>query len=629
MKELAQKIVELVGGVDNVVGLTHCVTRLRFQLKDESVAQTKELEAMPDVISVQRKGGQYQVVVGGKVGKVYQEIIRQHPNLSTEQVVEKDNDQSLINRLLNTISAILIPSLAPIVGGGMLKGFLFALTSFKLLDGQGDTAIILTIMSDAMFYFFPFLLAVSSARKFKTNDYMALTLAGVLMYPSLIAAATEGAITNYKFLGFIPILVVNYSSSIIPIILSVWLLSYVYRFLEKYIPDMVTVIFTPLLTLMIVVPIMLSVLAPLGYYAGEYVALGIESLINFSPLLAGFVIAGSRPLLVLMGMHHAIRPLTQQQISTYGYSTLSSMNFMSTMAQATAALAIYLVIKDKKMKQVALSSTVSGYLGITEPALYGILVKYRAAFIGASLGGGIGGAVGAVLGGKALAMVMPSILSLPVYLNDTAMGFLLGMVVSIVSTFVITLFLAKSFFKVNEAEVVMDTEQGEAEAYVIHSPAAGTVYPLSDVNDPAFSKGLMGKGNAILAAQDEIVSPVNGVVQVVFKTKHAIGLRSQEGVEVLIHVGIDTVELEGQGFTALCKEGDQVTVGTPLLKVDRQLLEEKGYDPSVIVVITNSDAYLAVLEIDQQKEVRAGDMMINVVPEKSQSIAQALVSEQA
>lgn len=620
MQDLAKKIITFVGGDENINSLTHCVTRLRFNLKNESKAQTKELEELDGVMGVQRQGGQYQVIIGGKVGKVYAEIIKMLPRLDDYDGQEETSGEkdSLLNRLINTLSAILVPSLAPIVGGGMLKGFLFMLTSLEWADPESGTMFVLNMTGDAMFYFFPFLLAVSSARRFKTNEYMALSLAGVLMYPTLLNVALAGEMTNVQFFGFLPVPVVNYSSSILPIILAVWLLSYVYRFFEKVIPSMITVIFTPLLTLLLMVPVMLVVLAPIGFYVGEYIAQGIEALINFSPLVSGFVIGASRPLLVLMGMHHAIRPITQQQIATYGYSTMGPMNFMSTMAQATAAFAIYFLISNKKMKQVALSSTVSGYLGITEPALYGVLVKYKAAFVGASLGGGIGGAVGALLGAKSMAPVMPSVLSIPVFLNDGAAGFIIGLFVTLIATFLITFLLAKSVLKIDDQLETSKVKEGQIvkgqNVVTIGAPVSGTVYPISDVADQTFSKELVGKGIAIMPDEDRIISPVDGTVTIAFKTKHAIGLTTKEGVELLIHVGLDTVELEGEHFELLCKQGQTVHIGTPLIQFDRKKISELGYDISVIVVVTNSDEYLSVLALDDQRKITEEETLITIVP---------------
>lgn len=602
-KKLAQEIVKLVGGELNINSVTHCITRLRFQLKDSDKVADKKIAALEDVMGSQYQGGQYQIIIGGKVGKVYKEVAKILPRLAGGEV-EIEDKKSIGTQIVDTLSAILIPSLAPIVGGGMLKGFLFLLSTFAWIDVEGGTYYLLNIASDCMFYFFPFLLAVSAAKRFKTNEYMALSLAGALMYPSLLEVAKVGEVANFKFLNVLTIPVLNYSGSIVPIILSVWLLSYVYRFMEDHVPAMVTIMFTPLLTLLVVTPIMLFAIAPLGFYIGEYVAIGIGWLIDFSPWLAGFVVGVTRPFLVLTGMHHAIRPITQQQIATYGFSTLGPMNFMSTMSQAAAALAVYLLIKDKKMKQVSLSATISGFLGITEPALYGVLTKHRFAFIGASLGGGIGSAVAAMLGARGYAPAMPSILSIPVYLGDRSLGFFIGFIVTVVSTVLLT-FLFSKILREKDELVETGTELSQLGVF---SPAEGKIMPMSEVADETFSSGVIGKGVAIQPTSNEIVSPVKGVVQTVFPTKHAIGLVSDEGAEILIHVGIDTVKLNGEGFDLHCQEGQEVQVGDHLLSFDREALEEAGYDVTVLTIVTNTEKYPMISEesigtIAQQQKI--------------------------
>ncbi|MBP1044348.1 PTS glucose transporter subunit IIA [Vagococcus sp. BWB3-3] len=603
-KKLAQEIVRLVGGELNINSVTHCITRLRFQLKDQDKVDKKALEQLDDVMGSQYQGGQYQIIIGGKVGKVYREVAKILPRLAGGEVAEDGTKKSVGTQLVETLSAILIPSLAPIVGGGMLKGFLFLLANFSWIDVEGGTYYLLNIASDCMFYFFPFLLAVSAAKRFKTNEYMALSLAGVLMYPSILEVAKVGEVANFKFLNIFTIPLLNYSGSIVPIILAVWLLSYVYRYLEEHVPAMVTIIFTPLLTLLIVIPVMLFAIAPLGFYIGEYIAIGLGWLIDFSPWLAGFVVGVSRPFLVLTGMHHAIRPITQQQIATYGFSTLGPMNFMSTMSQAAAALAIYLIIKDKKMKQISLSATISGFLGITEPALYGVLTKYRSAFVGASLGGGIGSAVAAMLGAKGFAPAMPSVLSIPVYLGEGAVGFFIGFVVTVVATVFLTFFFSKLWRDKEEVEALgTDAQLG------VYSPTDGTVMPMAEVADETFSSGVIGKGVAICGTGNEIVSPVNGTIKTVFKTKHAIGVVSDEGLEILIHVGLDTVKLNGEGFHLFCEEGQRVKVGDRLLTFEREVMEAAGYDLTVLTIVTNTEKYPKISEevagdsISQQEKI--------------------------
>ncbi|WP_314063621.1 beta-glucoside-specific PTS transporter subunit IIABC [uncultured Vagococcus sp.] len=606
-KKLAEKIIKLVGGEVNINSVTHCITRLRFQLKKPEKVDRHELEKLDDVMGSQYQGGQYQIIIGGKVGKVYNEVANMLPKLVGGEVEEETVKQSLGTQIIETLSAILVPSLAPIVGGGMLKGFLFLLSTFSWIDVEGGTYYLLNIASDCMFYFFPFILAVSAAKRFKTNEYMALSLAGALMYPSILEVAKVGEVSNFKFLTLFSIPLLNYSGSIVPIILSVWLLSYVYRFTEEHMPSMVTIIFTPLLTLLIVIPIMLFGIAPLGFYIGEYIAIGIGWLIDVSPWLAGFVIGASRPFLVLTGMHHAIRPITQQQIATYGFSTMGPMNFMSTMAQASAALAVYVFIKDKKMKQVSLSATISGFLGITEPALYGVLTKYRSAFIGAALGGGIGGAVGAMLGAKGYAPAMPSVLSIPVYMGKGSIGFFIAFAITVLSTVVITVIFNR-ILKEGEAATMEDVAQ-----LGIFSPVGGNLVPMSEVNDETFSSGVMGKGMAIRPTSNEIVSPVNGVINTIFKTKHAIGLISDEGVEILIHVGVDTVKLDGKYFQLVCEEGQKVRVGDPLLRFERQKIISAGYDSTVITIVTNAESYPTILEVANGKITKKQKIMTMTV----------------
>ena len=614
---LAREIIELVGGQSNIQSLTHCVTRLRFNLKDDSKADDKKIESLENIMGVQQRGGQYQIIIGPKVSQVYKSIIKEIPILSeNNSKISNKKRESLVNRMINALSAILVPSLPPIIGGGMLKGFLYLATTLKWTSPNSGTMQVLNIAADAMFYFFPFLLAVSSAHFYRTNEYMAATLAGVLLYPTLIAAATAGKVTQIMFLGFLPIPIFNYSQSVLPIILSVWFLSYIYRYLEDHLPSMITVIFTPLISLIVVVPIMLFCIAPLGFYIGDYVAKGLQILIDFSPLLAGAIAGGLRPILVLTGMHHALRTLTIQQISTYGYSTLAAMNFMSTMAQASAALAIYFIVKSKKMKQISLSATISGFLGITEPALYGVLVKYRAAFVGACIGGACGAGVGAAMGAKAMAMVMPSVLSVPVFLNDKTLGFLIGAIVSVISTLIITYLLSKTVLKIDEVQT-KNTESSvtNLNSFEIKSPVNGDVYLTEDIPDETFSKELMGKTVAIMPKDGKIVAPITGKIKMVFKTKHSIGLFSDDlGVEVMIHVGVDTVNLNGQYFDCLVKEGDHVKVGQQILKFDLNKIKENKYDPTVILVVTNSEDYFSVLTPSDSKPIKSGDPLIEIVP---------------
>lgn len=615
-KELAKKIIELVGSEKNINSLTHCVTRLRFVLKDENKANTKEIERLDGVLGVQKKAGQYQVIVGSKVNKVYQEITSM-TNLSAE--VEDDTDdknKSVITRVLETLSAILIPSLPPIIGGGMIKGFLFMFWGFGWIEWGSDIFNLLNIMSDCMFYFYPFLLAVSAAKKFKTNAYMALSLAGVLMHPT-IYEGINAWLKSFSVFG-IPFQYLDYNSSVIPIILSVWIMSYVYRFFEKRIPDIISIIFTPMLTLIIMVPLVLAGIAPLGYFAGEYIALGVQALIDFNPIVAGFVVGALRPFTVFTGTHHAVRAIVSQQLATYGYTTIGAMNYMSTMAQAAAPLAVYFVLRNrnKKMSDLSLSSAVSGFLGVTEPGLYGVIVKYKVAFIATSIGGGIGAAIASAFGAAEYGMVMSSLVTIPATIGEGFMGIVIGLPTAIIVTMAIIFIFKNKLIEQDGSEeiAIQETkEETDDRVLLINSPVEGRVKPLSELEDDTFAKELIGKGIAISPVSDDIYSPVNGVITSLFPTKHAIGIQADNGLEILIHVGIDTVNLNGECFESNIKQGDKISKGQKILTFNREEIQNKGYSTDVIVVITNSNNYLDVFPNTKVENVTTTDRLLQVI----------------
>ncbi|MCH4283905.1 MULTISPECIES: beta-glucoside-specific PTS transporter subunit IIABC [Bacillota] len=622
-EELAKLILENVGGAKNIKNLTHCVTRLRFTLYDDKKANKKTIENLDGVLGVQEQGGQFQVIVGSKVNKVYQELIG-NPQLALSEDGPKETGKkkSVISNILETISSILIPSLPPVIGGGMIKGFLFMFWEFGWIEWGSDIFNLLNIISDGMFYFYPFLLAVSAAKRFKTNPYMALAIAGSMMHPTIYEGINAG-LKSLKVIGSIGVPYLDYNSSVIPIILSVWVMSYVYRFFEKKIPDIVSVIFTPMLTLVIVIPVCMIMICPLGYYIGEYIAQGVQVLIDFSPIVAGFVIGAIRPFTVLTGTHHAVRAIVSQQLATYGYTTIGAMNYMSTMAQAAAPLAIYFVLRkhNEKMKNLSLSAAVSGFLGVTEPGLYGIIVKYKVAFIATMIGGGIGGAISSVFGSAEYAMVMSSLITIPATFGNGFMGIIIGLPASIIITMAI-IFVFKN--KVIEEDQGVDTSKAEEmikpkisvnmddKLLKLNAPTKGEICALQDLSDETFAKEMMGKGIAILPQDNQICAPADGIITALFPTKHAIGMKTKDGLEVLIHIGIDTVNLNGKYFEAKVNIGDTVVQGQTLIVFDYQKVAEEHYDTHVIMVITNSDDYLDIFS-NQKIETVTKDMDILTV----------------
>ena len=619
-EELAKVILELVGGKRNVRNLTHCVTRLRFTLFDDKKADKKSIENLDGVLGVQEQGGQFQVIIGSKVNKVYQELAAMVDLSENKEDGTQGKKKSFVSNLLETISSILIPSLPPVIGGGMIKGFLFMFWEFGWIEWGSDIFNLLNIVSDGMFYFYPFLLAVSAAKRFQTNPYMALAIAGSMMHPTIYEGINAG-LESLKLFGSIGVPYLDYNSSVIPIILSVWIMSYVYRFFEKKIPDIVSVIFTPMLTLILVIPVCLVMICPLGFYIGEYIAKGIQVLIDFSPILAGFVIGAIRPFTVLTGTHHAVRAIVSQQLATYGFTTIGAMNYMSTMAQAAAPLAIYFVLRkhNEKMKNLSLSAAVSGFLGVTEPGLYGIIVKYKVAFIATMIGGGIGGAISAVFGAAEYAMVMSSIITIPATFGEGFTGIVIGLPVSILVTMLI-IFLWKN--KILEEDEVIDSAKIEEtikpkmtvnmddKVLTLYAPVKGKLCAMHTLNDETFAKELMGKGIAIKPEDGTIYAPIDGEVTAMFPTKHAIGIRSEDGVEILIHVGIDTVKLNGEHFSEIVHMDEHIKQGQKLLQFDDKELEKEGYDNHVIMIVTNTDDYLDVFPNDKcQSVTKENDVM--------------------
>ena len=617
--ELAQHILDGVGGAANVTSVTHCVTRLRFVLKDERRANTSDIEALDGVLSVQQQAGQYQVIVGAKVNAVFREVMKLAPGIDGEDEAapkQSSEKKSVITNILETLSAILIPSLPPIIGGGMLKGFLYMFWGFGWISMESPAFTLLDIMSDCMFYFYPFLLAVSAAERFRTNKYMALALAGALMSKSILNGV-GGDAASFS-VGFITIPYLDYSASVIPIILNVWIMSYVYRFFEKRIPEIVSVIFTPMLTLVVMVPLALAVVAPIGYSVGEWLAVGIQNLIDFSPVVAGFVIGALRPLTVFTGTHHAVRAIVAQQLATYGYTTIGAMNYMSTMAQAAAPLAVYLVLRksNKKMADISLSSSLSGFLGVTEPGLYGVIMKYKVAIAATCIGGGIGAAIAASFGAAEYGMVMSSIVTIPATMGDGFMGVVIGLPVSIVATMAIIFAFRGQLLKedgVENADAAALSALGEGKTTVattvqsdvadneeerilaVESPCSGTVKPIDFAGRDFANK----VGIALCDAEGPVSAPVAGTV--VSASKREIVVGGSNGLRVKIDALGETNALSVRdGIIGL-----SVAAGEVLASLSGSTL--------LALCVENANEYLDAFPCTNRTKVVAGDTVVQVI----------------
>ncbi|MEH7735231.1 beta-glucoside-specific PTS transporter subunit IIABC [Bacillus pumilus] len=608
-KELAQEIVNLIGGTENISQSWHCITRLRFNLNDESQVKVDELKTLDGVLGAQFQSGQFQVIIGAKVAEVYEEIDHLVGHSSNESApVKNTSKMNPIEVVFDVISGIFTPILPAIVGSGLIKGIMALLVSLGWLTETSATYQVLQIFSNAVFYFLPFLIAYSAAKKFKTRESLALALAGILLYPVMIEGAAKGA-DPLSFLG-LSIPLNNYTSSVLPIILGVLLLSFVDKWITKAIPKSLSIVFTPVLSLMITAPLTLAFIAPIGNVSGQYLEIFFTSLFNFAGPIAGLLMGGLMPLIVLTGMHYAFFPSTLASFEKVGYDImLLPMNFIANMAQAGAVLGVIIRTKRVETRSLALSTLLPSFFGITEPAIYGVTLRLKKPFYASLIGGAVGGCFYGLFSVKTTAFSIPGITSLPTYIMKGTNNFqlaLIGIALSFIVSLLVTIFLGfkESVTAVNEQAAekpnhTVSTENQQmskqTSPFEVQAPMSGKVIPLSEVNDSVFSSEMMGKGVAILPDKGVVQAPFSGKVVTVTPTKHAIGLVSDDGIELLIHVGIDTVSLNGQFFDVLVKEGDEMKTGDHLLSFDIEGIQSNHLDVVTPIIVTNSTQYLDVI----------------------------------
>lgn len=613
--ELAKHIIKLVGGENNVRSLVHCATRLRFVLKDESKAETIKLENSDGIIAVKRSGGQYHVVIGNDVSQVYHAIGTFTNLTSDDKKADEDKQKSgnILSRAIDVISSIFAPLLGVMAGAGILKGLLLISDNFGWLDSTGTTYTILYAASDSFFYFLPLLLAVTTARKFNGNIFVAMTIAGALLYPTIVTLFEDG--TDTFFFG-IPVVLMKYASTVLPIIFSVILMSKLEQFCNRFIHQSVRNFLTPLILLTLMVPTTLIVFGPLGVNIGNGIAAGLLAVFNFSPLLFGALLGGGWQLLVIFGVHWGLAPVFINNIAVNGSDPLKPAAAASIFAQTGAALAVMIKTRNKKMKALSGSATITALFGITEPAIYGVTLPLKKPFIAGVIGGAVGGAIIAQAGTKAFASGAPGLLTLPIFYGPGGEGFP-GLLIGIAAAFVVSVVLTLILGFDDKAEIETDDKKAEntlklQQDEIISSPISGKVTALQKVNDPAFSSEAMGRGIAIEPNAGRVVSPIDGTITVAFKTKHAIGLTSADGAEILIHVGIDTVQLDGKHFTLHVKQGDQIKRGELLMEFDMEAIKAAGYSLTTPVIVTNSSAYTSITISDKSK-VEIGEQVISLL----------------
>lgn len=611
---LSNKIVDAVGGEENIISVFHCITRLRFNLRDKSLLNPKLLKGCEGIYGENFVGDEFQIIVGDKVFDVFSTI---QAKIQKDKVSIKDEEtkekSSKIVKVIDVISGIFLPIIPAISGAGILKGILALLLSFGLVSSDSNNYKILFSVSDGIFYLLPVVLAYSSAKKFKCNPYTSVALAAALFHPALINAFLQSEQTGSTIELFgIPITSVSYIGSVLPIVFSIWILSYVENLLNRFIPASIRTMFVPLLSLLILSPLMLSVIGPLGVVFGNKLSIVIVWLINNIGPVAGFVVGGTMSLIIMTGMHYAFVPVMVNNIVHFGFDPIKILFFVANLGQAGAAFGVYLKTKDINLKALALSTSITAAMGVTEPAMYGVNIRFQKPFIAALIGGGLGGAFGVGLGVKAYAFTLSGLPGLPAFIGTTFLYALLCLFISFGSAALITYILGFEEINTTESPRIHNVHNNTHSTIdSICSPVDGELVKLDSVNDAIFSTGLLGKGAAIVPKSGVVYSPVNGVLSSVFPTNHALAITGDNGAEILIHIGIDTVKLNGKYFATELRDGDVIKIGDPLVTFDLDSLRRLNIDPTVIIIVTNHDRFtnFSVLE-DAQKN--HGDLIFNL-----------------
>lgn len=599
-KNVSQEILEKVGGRENVKNVSHCYTRLRFNLVNDSKADGQGIEAIDGVLNVMIASGQFQVVIGTEVDKVYEEFMKLmgESHESVHEVKKKKTVKEMINGVLDIFIECFTPIIPVIAGCGMIKVLCAVLLNFGLLSDQSSTYQILSIIGDSVFYFLPLFVGYTAAKKMDADPFIGMVLGAILLHPNFIALGAEG--DEYSSFLSIPVKLMSYSAQALPVILSVWLMKYVDKFTQKICPSLVKVFLRPMLTLLIVAPIMLIVIGPLGGILGDYFQ-GFCNVMNSWGWVAVGLNAAIFPLLVLTGMHNALIPLMIQMFATQGFdAVLVPSGLIANIAEGGAAAAVALKSKNKNIKGTAMSACVSSLFGVTEPALYGINLRFKKPFIAVLLGSLIAGCFAGLMGVTAYSFVSPSIVSLPIFAGEGSS--FIWAIVSVVVSFVVTFIIAW---------VLGFDDVKNEDLKSVDAPMSGDVIALSEVQDAAFASEQMGKGYAIIPTDGKVVAPFDGEIVALFPTKHAIGIKRIDGLELLIHIGLDTVNLNGEGFKSYVAVGTHVKAGDLLIEFDLDGMKKKGYDLTTPVIVTNSDQYKNV-SFQNKKTIQMNEVILNV-----------------
>ncbi|MCC0697036.1 beta-glucoside-specific PTS transporter subunit IIABC [Clostridioides sp. ES-S-0048-02] len=618
-KKVAQEILQNVGGKENINEVTHCMTRLRFKVKITSKVNKDKLTRTEGVITVVESMGQIQVVIGNKVKKVYDEIVKMVPQSSEiDNKNGNEEKQGIMNSILSAVAGIFTPTIPAIAGVGMIKGILSVLAMYYMNKNGVDiketqSYIILNAMADSIFYFMPIILGYTAAKVFNANKIISMVLGATLCYPAFTALmAGEETV---RFLG-LAVTKATYTSSVIPIIIAIWALSYVEKILEKYIPEVIKIIMVPTLSLVIILPATLFLFGPIGIYIGNIINFVYKYIYELSPALCGAFIGGLWCVLVIFGAHRALLPIGISDVAQTGRQNLLAFAGAANFSQAGAALGVFFKTKNQGLKTISMSATITALFGITEPAIYGANLRLKKPMVCAVICGAIGGGIMGVGGSYGNAFANQGVLTIPVYAEAGTLGFLSylgGCAIAFFGSAILTYLVGfedlEESSKGNSSTIKVETKEGIVD---ITSPVEGDCIELSEVKDDVFASKAMGEGIAVLPTKGVIIAPTDCEVASLFPTLHAIGLKLDNGAEMLIHVGINTVELNGKHFVKHVNQGDLVKKGSKLITFDIDEIKKAGYDITTPVIVNNTFDFAQVISC-KSSHVSTNDKIISLV----------------
>lgn len=613
--KLAKDIIREVGGDKNIVSASRCATRLRLVLKETPKQAKEKISKLPGVITVVENGGQFQVVIGTHVSDVFEQVSKDL-DLENNPKGEAKSNQSILNKIIAVMSAVFAPFVYILAAAGILQGALIIINMFVPEFANTGTYQVLSFMSWTPFTFLPIFIAITSSKHFKCNTYIAVLCCCALVNPSWAEMAAKIANgETIKFL-FFNLSETTYTSSVLPPLFLVWILSYLERFVEKKLPSVVKALFTPLICLLVMVPLTILLIGPISTILANGIANGYNGLFNAAPPLAAAVIGGVWQVIVIFGVHWGITPVVLANFDMYGQDSFQAFQTIAVVAQMGAAFGCFIKSRNKEFKRVSLSAGITGIFGITEPAIYGVTLRLKKPFICGCIAGAVGAVVASFFNSLYYVYAgLPSLLTTVNAINPNSptsfIGEIIGCAIGIIGAIVLVQFIG--FDDPVSEEIQEETEEkikiAESSEITISSPINGEIIQLESVKDETFAQKALGDGIAIIPSEGKVYAPCDATVTALMDSHHAIGLECNNGVEILIHVGMDTVELKGKYFTPYVKEGDKVKKGMLLLEFDKKEIQQAGYEIATPVIISNTDNYQEII-CTKKENVSVGEEII-------------------